>query len=636
MPATPTLDLLAVAVAHGLVGAESLPARAPALDQREWLAAHGVGAEACAALAAELDNYRLGAELGGYAVSGLIGVGPTGALYRALQRSMQRDVALKVLPSAYRARSPLAGQLLREARAAGGVNDPCVVMVFDVGEADGRFYMAGEHLPRGALAARLAQARGPLPVAEALAVARDCAGGLAAIAAAGLVHGDINPDTIKLSAEGRAKLDDLGFSRVLVPGPPPALAPRRGRPGYLAPEVALEDGPGGIHADIFALGAVLYEMLTGQRAYKALDHERYVRELTRQEPPDPLAVAPQLDPRIATLVRTAMAQQRGERFADAAALAAALDALRAALAAGPAAPPAARPAGTRTGPIPPRIASAPSAALEPLAKRQAARAPGEPGRGTTSAAPVRARAGQGTGTPLPGRGRRRRGFPVAGLAITIVLLALLGLAGWTVVLGHLPFRDDPTATPPRPQAGPKGATAPAPVAAAPPVPAKPRPPALRLRIDFQPAGARLPDGWLADHGAVFGERGKDLRYGWNRDHSDLAKDRGNNSDPRLATIVGMHAGGVWQVALPDARYEVTALIGDSQQPSVATLRIGGVEQCRKLALPVGEFKAFTATVAVKGGMLAIDQDDGDDKATRLAYVDIQQVEDDAPVDAPKK
>ncbi|MBA3939177.1 MAG: hypothetical protein H0X38_17150, partial [Planctomycetes bacterium] len=102
MPATSTLDLLAVAVAHGLVAGESLPARTAGLDQDAWLAAHGLDAAARATLVAELDNYRLGAELGGYTINGLIGLGPTGALYRALQRSMQREVALKVLPSSYR------------------------------------------------------------------------------------------------------------------------------------------------------------------------------------------------------------------------------------------------------------------------------------------------------------------------------------------------------------------------------------------------------------------------------------------------------------------------------------------------------------------------------------------------------
>nr|MBA3937281.1 hypothetical protein [Planctomycetota bacterium] len=173
-------------------------------------------------------------------------------------------------------------------------------------------------------------------------------------------------------------------------------------------------------------------------------------------------------------------------------------------------------------------------------------------------------------------------------------------------------------------------------APAPAKPAAPRPPPLHLHIDFQPAGARLPDGWLSDHGAVFAARGKDLRYGWNRDHSDLASNRGINSDPRLATIVGFHAGGVWQVALPDARYEITVLVGDAKHASVATLRIGGVEQCRKVALAGGEFKAFTATITVTGGMLAIDQDDGNDNATRLAYIDIEQLDDDAPMDAKRK
>ncbi len=155
-------------------------------------------------------------------------------------------------------------------------------------------------------------------------------------------------------------------------------------------------------------------------------------------------------------------------------------------------------------------------------------------------------------------------------------------------------------------------------AAAPPPPAGTFP----AKINFQPAGAAVPAGYLPDAGAVFADRGNGWAYGWNADHSDVTRERGINADRRLDTLCHFHAGGKWEIAAPNGSYAVTLGVGDAGFESTHTVNVEGVGYWSGLPLAANQFAKLTKTVTVADGRLTIDQGSAADKATRINYVEI--------------
>jgi serine/threonine-protein kinase len=663
-----TIDLFDLARRKGLVDPARLPDAGEGRDQAAWLRAAGVDGEAVDQLVRELAYYRIPRRIGGYQVMDQIGHGGMGVVFKAVQLSMQREVALKILSPAYAIRSSAAERLLKEARAAGAINHPNVVTVFDVGEADGRCFMAMEYMARGDLD-QLFRSRGkPLDAGEALAIALDCARGLEAIEGAGLIHCDLNPTNIFMTADGHAKIGDMGFARTLLDGGPvQGTGVRGGTVGYMAPEQARNEERIDIRADIFALGATLFHLLTGQRAYQAESTGRYVRELAERPPPDPLAISPGLDPRVAALVRTAMAPRRDARFQHAAVLRDAIEKLIADRAAHPWAgrlatgqPSAStRPASRPKAPRPPSSSATAATGEIEAAAAAGARARPRPARGGAGG-DARAQAAQNRPAPAAGS-RRKRGL--APMLACIALAVLVAAVGWAVASGRLTLVQRQAARAPSeaahaatPAAGaeqspPRGSgTEPAPAdradhervptpnAASPAahvVPASSPPAAtaesaanpaaapapLHLKINFQPAGIPALPGFLVDDGALFAVRGG-LSYGWNHDHRDAMRERQTTLARQFDTCCHLHAGGAWRIALPDGDYQLSVAIGDPLFPSVYTVNACGESLCKDLPLPAGKPKLLVKTVSVRGGLLSIDQGEAPDKATRIDYVEI--------------
>jgi serine/threonine-protein kinase len=274
-----------------------------------------------------------GSRLGPYEVVELLEVGGMGEVYRARDPRLGRDVALKVM------RPWLSGDRERmrrfeaEARAAGALNDPNILAVYDVGSADGMPYIVSELLQGESLGRKLRRER--LTRAQALEYAIGIAQGLAAAHAKGIVHRDLKPDNVFLTGDGRVKLLDFGVAKLLEDASVDSGAALSrgatdstviGTPGYIAPERLA--GLGSDHrADIFALGAILYQMLSGRSAFgtggDTAGHLRatLVREAAPFSPDD--GVPPALE----RVVRRCLAKQPEDRYPSAEPLRRALQAL---------------------------------------------------------------------------------------------------------------------------------------------------------------------------------------------------------------------------------------------------------------------------------------------------------------------
>lgn len=302
-----------------------------------------------------------GAKIGKLEVIELLGEGGMGAVYRAKHLTTGREVALKLVSAKISSDSDAKERFLREARSAGQINHPNVISILDVDEHEGRPYMVLEFL-RGGDAEDLRQAAGgKLAPRRALEILRDCAKGLGALEARGLVHRDLKPANVFLTATGTAKLADLGLARtqagddrvtqtgVIV-----------GTPTFMAPEQADGDAVD-IRSDIYALGATLFLLVTGQAPFRGKSPLSVVAKVLSEPTPDPRLHAPELPAAVARLALTAMAKDPTERYQTPAELEAALEEALAALAEGrggegpafaPARTPAPRPSAVATAVAP--------------------------------------------------------------------------------------------------------------------------------------------------------------------------------------------------------------------------------------------------------------------------------------------
>ena len=208
----------------------------------------------------------VGCDVGPYHVAALLGAGGMGEVYRATDRRLGRDVALKVLHHAFDADPDRLRRFEQEARATAALNHPNIVAVFDVGRHEGLPYFISELLEGETLRARLD--RGRLPVREAIDYAIQIATALAAAHDKGIVHRDVKPANIFITADGRAKVLDFGVAKLLDAGSPPEKAGATGTVvgtiGYMAPE-QVQGAAVDARSDIFSFGTVLHEMLTGRR-----------------------------------------------------------------------------------------------------------------------------------------------------------------------------------------------------------------------------------------------------------------------------------------------------------------------------------------------------------------------------------
>ena len=254
--------------------------------------------------------------VGPYIVVTLLARGGMGDVYRATDSRLGRDVALKVLAQTKTGDPRRVERFMHEARVTASLDHPNVVRVYDVGRFEDRAYLVAELLEGETLRARIE--RGPIPSAEVLKIGVEIARGLVAAHAAGLVHRDLKPDNIFLTRSGTTKILDFGIAKLaqdetVRDGFSTLTGVVLGTTGYLSPE-QIQGSRIDARADLFALGAVLFEMLTGTRAFA---HEHVVETLhaiLHDSPPDVLAERENVPPALTDIVTRLLEKSREARF----------------------------------------------------------------------------------------------------------------------------------------------------------------------------------------------------------------------------------------------------------------------------------------------------------------------------------
>jgi Tol biopolymer transport system component len=278
-----------------------------------------------------------GGRLGPYEIVGLIGAGGMGEVYRARDPRLGREIAVKVLPSAFSLDPDRRRRFEREARAAAGLNHPNILAVYDVGNDAGTTYVVAELLRGETLRGRLGA--GALPPRKVVEYAIQITRGLVAAHETGIVHRDLKPENLFVTTEGHVKILDFGLAKpsaITMAGDigldtatetfetDPGVVV--GTAGYMAPEQVTGE-PTDHRADIFALGAICYEMLTGARAFGRATRADTITAILREDPPDPAVVRSDVPPALLHIVRHCLEKRPEDRFQSTRDLAFALEAV---------------------------------------------------------------------------------------------------------------------------------------------------------------------------------------------------------------------------------------------------------------------------------------------------------------------
>jgi eukaryotic-like serine/threonine-protein kinase len=267
-----------------------------------------------------------GMRLGVFDVEGFVGAGGMGEVYKARDTRLDRHVAIKVLSSDGATDPRGRARFAYEARAIARLSHPRICSVHEMGHQDGVDFLVMEYLEGETLAARLH--KGPMPLAQAIRTGVEIAEALAAAHAQGIVHRDLKPSNVMLTASG-AKLLDFGLARLraaAVSGLPPAsraLPSSLTAPGlivgtlpYMAPE-QLEGNEVDGRADIFAFGAVLYEMITGKKAFEGTSQASVISAILSSDPPAVTVLQPLTPPALEQVIENCLAKDRNDRWASA-------------------------------------------------------------------------------------------------------------------------------------------------------------------------------------------------------------------------------------------------------------------------------------------------------------------------------
>jgi serine/threonine-protein kinase len=264
----------------------------------------------------------VGARIGPYEILGWLGAGGMGDVYRARDPRLDREVAVKVIPEALATDASRVRRFEQEARAAGQLNHPNILAVYDVGLHAGAPFIVSELLEGVSLRSRLHA--GGLPARKAIDYARQIAEGLAAAHDKNIVHRDVKPDNLFLTSDGRIKILDFGIAKLSRPSDdvPQHAAPAAeteagmvvGTAAYMSPE-QVRGGAVDARSDLFSLGTILYEMLTGCSPFTRETAAETMTAILKEDPPPPLSS--DVSPALARIVARCLEKTREMRFQSA-------------------------------------------------------------------------------------------------------------------------------------------------------------------------------------------------------------------------------------------------------------------------------------------------------------------------------
>lgn len=264
--------------------------------------------------------------IGRYEIVGTLGQGGMGVVYKAVDTRLERTVALKFLTAGPARLSPHRDRLLHEAQVASALDSPFICTIYDVGETeDGTRFIAMAYYDGETIDRRIAE--GALPLDDALDISMQVANGLAAAHAAGITHCDLKPANVMITQAGAVKLLDFGIAKLWSATGRTSTGVTPGTLAYMAPE-QVRRGPVDGRTDLWALGVLLYEMLSGRRPFMGDTSATMLYAILEEEPPPLSSLAPGVPPAVAHVVNRLLQKEPADRFADAASVQAALRACR--------------------------------------------------------------------------------------------------------------------------------------------------------------------------------------------------------------------------------------------------------------------------------------------------------------------
>jgi serine/threonine protein kinase len=270
-----------------------------------------------------LDDELIGLTLGSCVIEELLGQGGMARVYRGRQEKLDRLVAVKILPPYYAADQNFIDRFGLEARALAKLSHPNIVVVHDAGEESGHLYIIMEYISGGTLKQRI----GPgMSVPEIQRVTREVASALTYAHAVGIIHRDVKPVNVLMDPNGRSVLSDFGIAKVLegserLTGTGAGV----GTPEYMSPEQCRGNVVVDTRADIYALGVMLYEMLTGRPPFLADNYTALAHSHIYEPAPPPSRFNPRISPAVQSVVLKALEKSPADRFQKATELSVALD-----------------------------------------------------------------------------------------------------------------------------------------------------------------------------------------------------------------------------------------------------------------------------------------------------------------------
>lgn len=267
-----------------------------------------------------------GLKLGPYEIQTSLGAGGMGEVYRARDSRLGRTVAIKVLPASFSSDRERLQRFIQEARSAAGLNHPNILSIFDIGEEQGSPYIVSELLEGETLRDRLRS--GPLPVRKAVDYALQAARGLAAAHDKGIVHRDLKPENLFLTNDGHLKILDFGLAKLVRPeegsGSAEAATVQAvtepglvmGTVGYMSPE-QVRGKVADQRSDLFAFGAILYEMISGKRAFHGETAADTMSAILKEDPPELAETARNVPPGLERIVHHCLEKNPSQRFQSA-------------------------------------------------------------------------------------------------------------------------------------------------------------------------------------------------------------------------------------------------------------------------------------------------------------------------------